>query len=82
MVLCYEMEEFRMKARLLKMGAVAICIVFMAVSMTSCGIFFDDENNFVGLNNIFEFIYGEGDDELVDTGVTAETDNFGASYGE
>ena len=71
-----------MKERLLKLCAVAMCILLMAVSMTSCGIFFDDENNFVGLSNILELIYGEEDDGLVDTSIIPETDNIGASYGE
>ena len=71
-----------MKERLLKLCAVAMCILLMAVSMTSCGIFFDDENNFVGLGNILELIYGEEDDGLVDTSIIPETDSFDASCGE
>ena len=71
-----------MKERVFKLCAVAMCILLMAVSMTSCGIFFDDENNFVGLSNILELIYGEEDDGLVDTSIIPETDSFDASCGE
>lgn len=48
-----------MKRRLVKLSAIALCLAMLGSFMTSCGIFFDEENNFVGLNNIIEFIYGE-----------------------
>lgn len=71
-----------MKARLLKLSAVVLCVILASMSLTSCGVFLDEENNFVGLNNIIELIYGDEDEELVDTGIVPESDEFGADYEE
>ena len=48
-----------MKKRFIKLFAVGLSIAVLGGLMTSCGVFFDEENNFVGLNNVIEFIYGE-----------------------
>ena len=48
-----------MKGIIVKLIGAAICLVMLCASMTSCGIFFDEENNFVGFNNIIEFIFEE-----------------------
>ena len=71
-----------MKTRFLKLGVAAVCTAVIAVSLTSCGIFFDEENNFVGLNNILELIYGDDGEDIVDTGIVPEKDAFDANYDE
>lgn len=41
-----------MKNVFLRAIVAAICVAALGVSMTSCGIFFDDEDNFIGLDKI------------------------------
>ena len=48
-----------MKKRIIKLSVIALCVAILGSAMTSCRIFFDEENNFVGLNNIIMAIYGE-----------------------
>lgn len=48
-----------MKNVFLRAIVAAVCIAALGVSMTSCGIFLDDEDNFVGLENVLDFMYGE-----------------------
>ena len=48
-----------MKRKLVKLSVIAICLAMLGSFMTSCGVFFDEENNFVGLHNIITAIYGE-----------------------
>lgn len=52
-------KETKMKRIAVKICAISVCLAVLCTAMTSCGIFFDDENNFVGLHNIIAAVCGE-----------------------
>lgn len=48
-----------MKNNYLKLLTAVLCLVMICSSLSSCGVFFDEENNFVGFDKIITRIYGE-----------------------
>ena len=55
-----------MKRYFLKLLAAALCLVVLCSSLSSCGLFFDEGYNFVGLDKILSWIYGEKDIKVED----------------
>ena len=48
-----------------KIIALSLALLLLCPMLCSCGLFFDEEGNFVGLNNIIEAIVGKSPTELI-----------------
>ena len=55
-----------MRGYVFKLLAAVLCLVVLCSSLSSCGLFFDEGYNFVGLDKILSWIYGYEDAEVED----------------